>query len=175
MKIKKLLGESVRDLVKDNFKNIILIIVGFIITRILSLFKSISTISITISLPIIIFFLIISIVVLWNLIILIKKHSKLKKEFDTYKNPPNENINKFNKGDIVILKSKEKLPSPPKLSVFNIDDKYIYCRDDEGDITSYSPEELLTSQQTQNVFSSIEIRRKESEKENEAFVDFFSF
>lgn len=108
-----------------------------------------------------------------GLFILLKKYKTVKTENEKIICPTNRNVNNFQQGDIVILKIDADLPWPRKLSVNKITPSEVVCRKNGG-LMNYAPEELLTKDETAEIFRKIEYQRKQTEQENkERFEGFF--
>lgn len=167
--VKKLTKEVIWDFLKDNAKAAVSFLIVYIVTIGLSLFKKISTITLKINIPFLLFIFITNVLLIYLVVLTRKKYMGIKQEIEAYKNPENSNVKKFKQGDIVILRSKKDMPVPEKLSVYKISKSEIICRNSQSKLTSYTPEELLTSEETNIVFMRIERARQQAEEENQRF------
>lgn len=162
------------EIMKDRFKVIVLLILGGIAGAITRFFKQIISVEISINLLIIILFLVFVTILIMILLVLEKNNNKLKITLAESLKPASEKVNKFHLGDIIISKAQKKLPQPPKLSVYKITKDEIICRNNEGDLINYEPEELLTSIETEQVFQRIENSRRISEQEDQERMKMFN-
>lgn len=172
-RIMKLLNDTVWDFVKENLKLVIGNAIAIIIALLPNVIKRINSVELKINLAFVFFISFIFLIFIINIMLLAKKYKAIKSANEEFKNPANKNVNKYQRGDIVILKAEVDLPYPPKLSVYRIEKAEIVCRNKKGDLINYSPEELLTNSETEQVFREIEYRRQEVEQKNKEQMDAF--
>lgn len=174
-----LLKESVWDYMKDNVKAVIVSAITLFVAVLPSFIHEINSVELKIRLPIVILFIITLLVIIINIIIMFKKYTTLKRDYEEALNPSNENINKFHKGDIVILKIEKTSRKPKKMVVINILRSEIICRDESEIINNYVPEELLTAEETNFRFTEINNEQQRIENEQreqlEAFSSFYNY
>lgn len=172
-KVKTFFSETIRDWFKDNIKLAIGYITIFVISLIPNFIDKINSIVFSVTLSFIISLSFSFIMLIVSLFILFKKYKIIKAENEKIKNPTNSNVNNFHQGDTVILKIDADLPWPPKLSVYKTTPLEIVCRTNGG-LINYAPEELLTKDETTEIFRRIEYRRRQVEQENkERFEGYF--
>lgn len=170
-KISILLKESVWDYMKDNVKLIIGNVVTLFIAIAPNFLKQANSVELTIKLPIIVSFIFILFLFVINIIALSKKYNILKKDHEELLNPSNENVKKFQQGDIVILRIEMDLKNPRKLVVSKILKSEIICRNGSNELINYSPEELLTKEETCQVFQKIKTETQILQMKNVEFWD----
>jgi ABC-type multidrug transport system fused ATPase/permease subunit len=174
-----LLKESVWDYMKDNVKSVIASVITVFIAVLPSFIQQINSVELKIRLPIVILFIIILLVTIINIIILFKKYTTLKRDYEEALNPSNKNISKFQQGDIVILKIEKTSKKPKKMVVIKILKSEIICRDESGNLNKYVPEELLTAEETSIRLTEINIEQQRVENEqrelSEAISSFYSY
>ncbi|BES65826.1 hypothetical protein SANA_22650 [Gottschalkiaceae bacterium SANA] len=170
MKLMEELFEVIRESVNENFKAAIKYVLLLMLGPVSNFIESIKSIEITIKLPIIIGFVAVVTILVIKMFDLKKKNGELKLENEELQNPANDNVNKFKPGEVVILRIEENLSSPRKLSVIRKTKSEIVCRDNKCGITNYSPEELLTSSETDQVFQKIEYERQITEQRNQEII-----
>ncbi|TNJ62045.1 hypothetical protein FE784_32495 [Paenibacillus hemerocallicola] len=86
----------------------------------------------------------------------------MKKENYELQHPENLNVNKFNKGDIVIRKIESDNSSAKTLSVMSKTRSEIECWSMDGQVISFAPEELLTAAETKEALESSRLRKAAS-------------
>lgn len=170
-KVSNLLKESVWDYMKDNVKTVIVYGITLFAAVVPNFIGQINSAEIKIRLPIIIIFIISLLVSIINIWIIVKKHNKLKKDYEELLNPYNENVKKFQQGDIVMLKIEKDLENPKKMTVYKILKSEITCRNENGDLNNYVPEELLTNGETSLRFIQIESQQRRIKNQQKEFWD----
>jgi len=168
-RIIKLLKETIWDFIKDNLKLIMGNIISLLIALVPNYISTVSYLEVKVKVPIIIFFVFVFVMLIVDIFVLLKKCNSLKGENEELKNPKNENVGRFFKGDIVILKIEKDLPDPTKLSVYKVTNSEVICRNNKVNLVNYSPEELLTKTETEKLFQEKEYRRQITEQENEKY------
>jgi len=164
-KVKLFFKETLWESAKENLKYVLGLLAVFIASSVSMMVKEIAEKKLMIGLPIVL--IVGSIIVSMFIIIIIlnKENRNLKNTVEDLISPSNENVNKFFPGDIVILKSEKELPSPPKMSVYKIHKSEVECRR-KNDLIKYSPEELLTKEETANIFNRIESEIRQAQRAN---------
>ncbi|OOM75484.1 hypothetical protein [Clostridium sp. BL-8] len=169
--INTLLKESVWDYMKDNVKTVIISIITLIIAVIPNFIGQINSVEVKIKLPMIIIFIISLLVAIIIIVRLIKKHNKLKANYEELLNPFNENVKAFHPGDLVILKIEKDFMNPTKMVVNKILRSEIICRNGNGILINYAPEELLTKDETSLILIQNEIAKQKIKTRDRMFWD----
>ncbi|URN96223.1 MAG: hypothetical protein NAG76_08340 [Candidatus Pristimantibacillus lignocellulolyticus] len=169
-KIIKLLKESIWDLMKDSIKPIISSAIIALFAIVISMMKNISNIEMKIRLPYIIFAGAIFTIMTIIIVVVLKSLVNLKIMNNELLNPENENVKKFQLGDIVIIKTEEHSKTPEMLTVAKITSSSIHCRypSDKTKIIEFTPEELLTKDETEEVKQKIQINKLQQDQARRA-------
>lgn len=160
--IVKLLKESVGDLLKDNVKTVIISLATASVPFILSLFTTLNNIELTFNLPVVIGAISVLIILAFVIVQILNRNKALKKENYELQHPENQNVNKFNKGDIVIRKIEANNSSAKTFSVMSKTRSEIECRKMDGQVISFAPEELLTAAETKDALENSRLRKAAS-------------
>ena len=167
----KIVSESLEEYIKDNLKEFISIIVLSTVAVLPSFIKSISTIWIEVRLSVILFIVSsVLILVLW-LLRVIRSNRKLRVANEDLCNPKNDNVIKFSQGDIVIRQVNRNKFNTSKLTVIKTTSSEVICRTTDNKIISYSPEELCTGYESQQIFLKEEREAQGQKEANDRFLN----
>lgn len=161
-KIVKLFKESIWDMLKDNIVTAITALIILATPFATSFFTNLKNIELTFNLPIVIGVIALITILVLALVQISKRNKALKKENYDLQYPENPNVNKFNKGDIVIRKIEAENSAAETLSVVNKTRSGIECRKMDGQIINFTPEELLTSDATKEALENSRLRKTAS-------------
>ncbi|GAA0135249.1 hypothetical protein YSY43_20890 [Paenibacillus sp. YSY-4.3] len=179
-KVWRLFKESIWDLLKDWTKAIISAGVIGLLAILASNVKNASSIEVRVKLSVIIFSSAGLLVILILVVTLFKRQVVLKKLYNELLNPTNENVTKFERGDIVIIKTESQSMKPKRLIVFKVTNSHVYCRyaSDTDKVIEFAPEELLTKIETETILQNLLLRKHKQEnarrEHNRSQADFFS-